>query len=86
VPVISVFFGIVVRMFYREHGVPHFHAEHQGQQATFTFDGKLLAGTIGSRTARRLIAEWALAHGPELATNWERMKAGRALERIEPLD
>lgn len=35
-PVISVFFGIVVRMFYREHGVPHFHAEYQGQQATFT--------------------------------------------------
>lgn len=28
VPVISVFFGIVIRMFYREHGVAHFHAEH----------------------------------------------------------
>ena len=50
-PVISVFFGIVIRMFYREHGVPHFHAEHHGQQATFTLDGKLLAGSIGSRTA-----------------------------------
>ena len=49
-PVISVFFGIVIRMFYREHGVAHFHAEHQGQQATFTFDGRLLAGSIGSRT------------------------------------
>ena len=85
-PVISIFFGIVIRMFYREHGVAHFHAEHQGQQATFTFDGKLLAGTIGSRTALRLIAEWALARGPELETNWERMKAGRALEKIEPLD
>jgi hypothetical protein len=86
VPVISVFFGIVIRMFYREHGVAHFHAEYQGQQATFTFDGKLLAGNIGSRTALRLIAEWAAAHGPELEANWERMKAGRALERIEPLD
>ena len=85
-PVISVFFGIVVRMFYREHGIGHFHVEHQGQQATFTFDGKLLAGTISSRTALRLIAEWALAHGPELESNWDRMKAGRALERIEPLD
>lgn len=85
-PVISVFFGIVIRMFYREHGVADFHAEHQGQQATFTFDGRLLAGSIGSRTARRLIAEWAAAHGSELAANWERMTAGRALERIEPLD
>jgi hypothetical protein len=38
-PVVSVFFGIVIRMFYREHGVAHFHAEYQGQQATFTFGG-----------------------------------------------
>ena len=50
-PIVSTFFGIVIRMFYREHGVPHFHAEYQGQQATFTFDGELLAGSITSRTA-----------------------------------
>ncbi len=31
VPVIATFFGIVVRRFYREHGVGHFHAEYQGQ-------------------------------------------------------
>ena len=85
-PVISVFFGIVIRMFYREHGIAHFHAEHHGQQASFTFDGKLLAGSISSRTALRLIAEWATAHRSELEANWERMKMGRALERIEPLD
>jgi hypothetical protein len=28
----------------------HFHAEYQGQQATLTFDGRVLAGTIRSRT------------------------------------
>ena len=32
-PIISTFFGIVIRMFYKEHEPPHFHAEHQGQQA-----------------------------------------------------
>lgn len=85
-PVISVFFGIMIRMFYLEHGIPHFHAEHQGEQATFTFNGKILAGAISSRTATRLIAEWAIAHGPELQANWQRMNAGRALVRIKPLD
>ena len=30
VPIISVFFGIVVRMFYQEHEPAHFHAEYQG--------------------------------------------------------
>ena len=85
-PVISMFFGIVIRMFYREHGVPHFHAEYQGQQATFTLDGEVLAGSIRSRTARRLIQEWTLAHHDELETNWSRAKTGEALERVAPLD
>jgi hypothetical protein len=85
-PVISTFFGIVIRMFYREHGVPHFHAEYQGQQATFTFDGELLAGGLQSRTARRLVREWSLAHRSELDANWRRVNAGEALERIAPLD
>jgi hypothetical protein len=51
VPIISIFFGIVIRMFYREHGIAHFHAEHQGQHATFTLGGRSLAGVIQSRTA-----------------------------------
>jgi hypothetical protein len=86
VPIISVFFGIVIRMFYREHGVAHFHAEYQGQQATFTFDGEVLAGTLRSRTALRLIKEWATAHRAELEANWNRVRAGQPLERIAPLD
>ncbi len=81
--VISTFFGIVVRMFYQEHGVLHFHAEHQGQQA---FSGEILAGEIRSSVARRLIADWALLHRPELEANWARMKAGGALEHIAPLE
>ena len=85
-PVISTFFGIVIRMFYREHGVAHFHAEYQGQQATFTFDGKILAGALRSRTALRLIEEWATSHQQELDANWHRVKSGEPLERIAPLD
>jgi len=86
VPVVSVFFGIVIRMFYREHGLAHFHAEHQGQQATFTLDGEILAGTLSSRTARRLVKEWATAHRGELQANWDRLTEGEALERIPPLE
>jgi hypothetical protein len=86
VPVVSVFFGIVIRMFYREHGVAHFHAEYQGQQATFTLDGEILAGTLLSRTARRLIKEWAVARRAELQANWDRLEQGEVLERIAPLE
>jgi len=73
-------------MFYREHGVAHFHAEYQGQQATFTFDGEILAGAIRSRTALRLIKEWALLHREELEKNWQRVKTREPLERIRPLE
>ena len=73
-------------MFYREHGVAHFHAEYEGEQATFRFAGDLLARRLHSRTALRLIKEWATAHGAELDANWRRMKAGEQLERIPPLD
>lgn len=51
-PIISVFFGIVIRMFYKEHEPAHFHAEHSGEQAKFSFDGELLAGEIRSKKAR----------------------------------
>lgn len=85
-PVISTFFGIVIRMFYREHGVAHFHAEYQGEHATFTFEGKILAGALRSRTALRLIEEWATSHREALDANWLRMRAGEPLEKIEPLD
>ncbi len=85
-PVISVFFGIVVRMFYREHGVAHFHAEYQGQHATFAFNGEVLAGGFQSRTALRLIKDWATARRSELDANWIRARAGEPLEKIAPLE
>lgn len=85
-PIISTFFGIVIRMYYREHGVPHFHAEYQGQQATFTFDGQILAGELRSPTAVRLITEWCLVRGTELELNWKRIQAGQPIERIAPLE
>ena len=85
-PVISTFFGIVIRMFFQEHRPPHFHAEHQGQQATFDFAGEPVAGDLRSGVAKRLIREWAIQHRVELEANWAAMEAGRSLERIEPLE
>ena len=84
-PIISAFFGIVIRMYYKEHEPAHFHAEHSGQQATFDFHGELIAGEIRSRRARERIRSWAKLHQVELAANWEKMKAGQSLEAIEPL-
>jgi len=32
-PVISMFYGVIISMYFREHLPPHFHAEYQGQEA-----------------------------------------------------
>ncbi|MBD3299586.1 MAG: DUF4160 domain-containing protein [candidate division Zixibacteria bacterium] len=85
-PIIAVFYGIIVRMFYKDHDPPHFHAEYQGQSGKFDFDGTLIAGDIRSRTALKLIAEWADAHNEELMANWEKARLGLPIERISPLD
>jgi hypothetical protein len=85
-PIIASFFGIVIRMYYAEHRPPHFHAEYQGQHGSFDFGGELVAGDFRSGTATRLIREWAADHRVQLDANWANMEAGRALERIEPLE
>ncbi|MBI2290108.1 MAG: DUF4160 domain-containing protein [Betaproteobacteria bacterium] len=85
-PIISTFFGIIIRMYFGDHNPPHFHAEFQGEKATFNFDGRLLAGTISSGTARKLVRDWARHHRLELMINWRNIEKGRPLNRIKPLE
>jgi len=85
-PVVSEFSGIVIRMYYQDHEPLHFHAEHDGEHGTFDGGGHLLAGRIGSRTARELIREWALARTSPLRENWKRARLGQPLMKIDPLE
>lgn len=49
-PTISVFYGIIIRMFFRDiekHHTPHIHAEYQGKIAVYSIvDGTPLAGEL----------------------------------------
>ena len=85
-PVISLFFGIIIRMHYREHEPRHFHAEHQSQEGKFDFDGNQTVGNITSKNALDLIRQWAQLHRAALETNWSRINAGQPLDRIPPLE
>jgi hypothetical protein len=55
VPTISRFYGITIQMFFKEHGVPHFHARYGGQIAVFTVEplGVVRGGL--PRRAERLV-------------------------------
>lgn len=84
-PTISMFFGIVIKMFYDDHNPPHFHAEYQGEMAVFDFRGNMLRGNISSRTAVRLIREWVDLRQSELEANWKAMQDGKEFSKIDPL-
>lgn len=45
-PSISMFFGIIIYMYFDEHRPPHFHAKYQDYEAVFDFDGELLEGSM----------------------------------------
>lgn len=85
-PYVSMFFGIIIRMFHNEHNPPHFHAEYQGQRAIFNFNGEISKGTITSKTAKKLIKKWAKLHKKELNENWNKAVQGKQIDRIKPLD
>ncbi|HTY24518.1 MAG TPA: DUF4160 domain-containing protein [Desulfomonilaceae bacterium] len=85
-PVLSIFFGVIIRMYYEEHSPPHFHAEFQGKQAVFDFKGNILKGDLESRTATRLVREWVDLHASELTEDWDLARHGKELKKIAPLD
>jgi hypothetical protein len=71
-PVISRFYGIVVKMYFSqsEHGVPHFHAIYGEYNAMFSIDPiGLMEGDLPHR-ARKLATEWAALHQAELLRMW----------------
>ena len=65
-PIISRFFGIVIRMFYDEHNPPHLHVEYQSNKAVFDFQGNIIRGGLNSKTAIKLAREWIDLHINEL--------------------
>ena len=84
-PIISRFFGVIIRMFYDEHNPPHFHAEYQGNKAVFDFQGNILKGDLKSRTAIKLVREWIDLHVNELKNDWNLARLGKEMQNIEPL-
>ena len=85
-PKIAEFYGIVIYMYYRDHGVPHFHAIYGDHEAVITIDGlRVLEGRL-PRRALALVRAWGKLHGDELQRNWELARANRSLQQIAPLE
>ena len=85
-PELSRFFGIVIGIFYREHGRPHFHAVYGEFKEVIDIEsGDSLSGQLPQR-AQALVAEWYTRHKAELLENWELACQHKALKKIAPLE
>ena len=70
-PVIARFYGIAVKMYFREHGVPHFHAVYAEYNGVFEIDSlEMIEGDLPNR-AQKMVKEWAKLYKEELLAMWE---------------
>ena len=84
-PEISRFLGIVIAIYWKDHGIPHFHAKYGKERASFAIeDLRLLEGGLPPRVTG-LVLEWAAIHRDELMEDWKLAVAKKPLRPITPL-
>ena len=84
-PEISRFLGIVIRMHYRDHSPPHFHAEYGEYEVSVEIDSGIVEGKF-PRRALAAVLDWYGLHQDELAEDWELARQEQPLNRIDPLE
>ena len=86
-PTISMFFGIIVRMYYApsEHPPPHFHAYYGEFTATVDIQSCELTSRYLPGKQTKLVLAWAALHQEELLADWQLVMNGEEPFRIQPL-
>jgi hypothetical protein len=84
-PELSRFLGIVIAMYYRDHGPPHFHAIYGEHEATINISTGELMGYLPKRALGH-VQEWRVLHTQELTDAWALALAQQPLPSISPLE
>lgn len=84
-PTISIFYGIIIQMFWDEHAPPHFHAPYAEHEALV--DIRTLEAIEGRlpRRALVLMLEWAQEHRAKLMEDWDLCARRQSPKKIPPL-
>ena len=84
-PTISIFYGVVIQMFWNDHAPPHFHALYAEDEAVIDIrELRVVRGAL-PRRALALVLEWAAEHRDELMENWNLCRDLQLPKPIEPL-
>ena len=83
-PVLSRFYGIIIRMYFlqKEHNPPHIHAIYGEDVAKITIsDRKVIEGALPGK-ALEMVKEWVSLHKEELLLIWETQE----FKQLSPLE
>ncbi len=87
-PTISMFYGIIVMIFFkdnRQHNLPHIHVRYQNDKAVIDIhNGIVLDGEFPPKQLK-LVQAWIEIHKDELIADWDLAVSGETPYKIEPL-
>ncbi len=84
-PEVSRFYGIIIRLYYRDHPPIHFHAIYGEHEALIEIESGTIYQGYLPKTAYDLVNTWRLKHLQELRDDWNRAQQQLPLLPIEPL-
>ncbi|MCX7069353.1 MAG: DUF4160 domain-containing protein [Methylococcales bacterium] len=87
-PTISMFYGIIVYMYFmdnKQHNKPHIHVKYQDDEVIVAIpEGDILEGSI-PKAKMKLLQAWIEIHKDELMADWQLAVSGELPYKIEPL-
>ena len=81
-----MFFGIMVRMYFDDHGPAHFHAYYGDDMIVIEIETLRIVVGQFPRRAQAMVLEWASQHREELLEEWRLASAHEPLKKILPLE
>ena len=86
-PVLSMFYGIIIRMQSEKggkHHLPHIHVICGDEESVFSLEGEIIEGTIPI-PKKKLVEAQIEIHKEELKADWKLLDEGEQFFKIEPL-
>jgi len=87
-PAISMFYGIIIYMYFmdnKQHKLPHIHVKYQEHEVIIEIpNGDILEGSI-PKSKMKLLKAWVEIHQDELMADWELAVSGEQPFKIDPL-
>lgn len=86
-PIISDFYGIIIRMYFKDnekHKLAHLHANYNEYTAIFDLNGNIIDGKIPN-SQKKIVQAWIEIHNKELNNLWDLLVEGKKGFKITPL-